>query len=102
MYSFQRARVNTDLDEVNILTPGRDESNDFEWDITPLSEDHKPDLPKEYERITQKYKGRVLSYQDDEGNPVGPARVWLREKNVPGLAMSRSIGDIVAHSVGVE
>lgn len=49
-----------------------------------------------------KFGGRVLSYVDAQGNPVGPARVWLKNQNIPGLAMSRSIGDIVAHSVGVE
>lgn len=101
MFSFQGA-TNSDLDEVNIRTPGRDDSPTSGWKITSLSEDHKPDLPKERERITKEYNGRVLAYQDEEGNPVGPARVWLSNRNVPGLAMSRSIGDIVAHSVGVE
>lgn len=28
-------------------------------------------------------------------------RVWLADIDVPGLAMSRSLGDDVAHSVGV-
>ena len=32
---------------------------------------------------------------------MGPARVWLQEVDVPGLAMSRSLGDYVAQSVGV-
>lgn len=31
----------------------------------------------------------------------GPKRVWLKNKQVPGLAMTRSIGDLVAASVGV-
>lgn len=31
----------------------------------------------------------------------GPARVWLGNMDVPGLAMSRSLGDAVAHSAGV-
>ena len=31
----------------------------------------------------------------------GPPRVWLKNKQVPGLAMTRSIGDLVAASVGV-
>ena len=35
------------------------------------------------------------------GDPIGPYRVWLKNENVPGLAMSRSVGDRVAHSVGV-
>ena len=41
------------------------------------------------------------SYQDENGNPVGPARVWLKNQDLPGLAMSRSLGDAVAASVGV-
>lgn len=32
---------------------------------------------------------------------MGPKRVWLLKEEVPGLAMSRSIGDYVAQSVGV-
>lgn len=32
---------------------------------------------------------------------MGPARVWLMEENIPGLAMSRSFGDYVASQVGV-
>lgn len=35
------------------------------------------------------------------GNPVGPARVWLKHENIPGLAMARSIGDKIAAQVGV-
>lgn len=31
----------------------------------------------------------------------GPKRVWLKHKQVPGLAMTRSIGDMAATSVGV-
>jgi hypothetical protein len=31
----------------------------------------------------------------------GPPRVWLAHMDIPGLAMSRSLGDTVAHSVGV-
>ena len=35
------------------------------------------------------------------GNPLGPARVWLKNNNVPGLAMARAFGDSVAGRVGV-
>ena len=31
----------------------------------------------------------------------GPLRVWLKEHDYPGLAMTRSIGDHIARSVGV-
>ncbi len=36
-----------------------------------------------------------------DGNQLGPFRVWLKDKNLPGLAMARSFGDLVAASVGV-
>ena len=32
---------------------------------------------------------------------MGPSRVWLLNEDIPGLAMSRSIGDLVAVSAGV-
>ena len=64
-----------------------------------LSRDHKPDERDESKRILKR-GGRVEAYQDEEGNPLGPARVWLAEEDIPGLAMSRSIGDLVAASVG--
>ena len=31
----------------------------------------------------------------------GPLRVWLKNKQMPGLAMTRSIGDMIATPVGV-
>lgn len=38
----------------------------------------------------------------DEGDiPCGPFRVWIRGEQYPGLAMSRSIGDMDAKKVGV-
>ena len=45
--------------------------------------------------------GRVETLKGYNGQNLGPQRVWLQEQDVPGLAMSRSIGDYVAHSVGV-
>ena len=69
------------------------------WVAVALSRDHKPDLPEEKGRIDAS-GGRVASYLDEEGAPVGPARVWLKKEDMPGLAMSRSLGDRVAASVG--
>ncbi len=64
-----------------------------------LTIDHKPDLPAEKARIQNK-GGRVFAVEYDDGID-GPARVWLGHMDVPGLAMSRSLGDVVAHSAGV-
>ena len=64
-----------------------------------VSIDHKPDRPDEEARIKKK-GGRVFAVQYDDGID-GPARVWLAHMDIPGLAMSRSLGDTVAHSCGV-
>ncbi len=47
------------------------------------------------------HNGRVDTFREANGDPIGPARVWLKHENIPGLAMSRSLGDLVAASVGV-
>ena len=83
-----------------LLSDGPSERNPGRhWMSIALSRDHKPDERDEAMRIFQN-GGRVESYQDEEGNPLGPARVWLKNENIPGLAMSRSLGDLVAASVG--
>lgn len=64
-----------------------------------FTEDHKPDTPLEKERILAA-GGRVFAVEYDDGID-GPARVWLGHMDVPGLAMSRSLGDAVAHTAGV-
>jgi hypothetical protein len=45
--------------------------------------------------------GRIDSFRDSVGNAVGPLRVWLKNEDVPGLAMTRAFGDDVASRVGV-
>ena len=70
-----------------------------EYVVTELTHDHKPGLPEEKERI-EKAGGRVFAMEYDDGYD-GPARVWLKDQDIPGLAMSRSLCDTVAHSVGV-
>ena len=72
----------------------------LDWGFTPLSNDHKPDTDIESQRILRA-GGRIEAFKDGEGNFVGPSRVWLMHQDIPGLAMSRSIGDIVASTVGV-
>ena len=64
-----------------------------------LTVDHKPDIPTEKERIL-KTGGRVFAVEYEDGCK-GPERVWLSNMNIPGLAMSRSLCDQVAHTVGV-
>lgn len=70
--------------------------------VIPLSRDHKPELPDEMHRIINQ-GGRVEQVQIPylAKKAQGPYRVWLKYENYPGLAMSRSIGDQVAKSIGV-
>jgi len=70
------------------------------YEAIELSEDQKPENPLEKKRILEA-GGRVEPLPGPPGEDCGPPRVWLRDVDVPGLAMSRSIGDDVSHSVGV-
>jgi len=65
-----------------------------------LTKDHKPDDDAERNRIL-KHKGRVDRLVDETGEQIGPFRIWLKYAWVPGLAMSRALGDTLAHRVGV-
>ena len=70
------------------------------WLAQNLTRDHKPTEEDEKKRIIDK-GGRIEAYKDDSGEYVGPERVWLKGEDLPGLAMSRSFGDDVAHMIGV-
>ena len=64
-----------------------------------LVADHKPGDFKEKMRI-RKNGGEVRYLDPDEVDDPGPLRVFARNYAAPGLAMSRSIGDRLATSLG--
>jgi serine/threonine protein phosphatase PrpC len=71
-----------------------------EWVSHNLSRDHKPTEKDEADRILKK-GGRIQPFKDeDTGEFIGPQRVWLKEDDIPGLAMTRSYGDRVAATAG--
>ena len=70
-----------------------------EYKAINLSRDHKPTEKDEAQRIIEN-DGRIQPFTE-EGEFVGPDRVWIKEEEVPGLAMTRSFGDRVAATVGV-
>lgn len=65
-----------------------------------LSRDHKPNMAGESERIIS-MNGRIDYFKDHDGKKMGPARVYSKDDDGPGLAMSRSLGDTVAERLGV-
>ena len=70
-------------------------------DIKHLSEDHKPILKHEQERI-KKCGGYIEKCIYEDGIADGPFRVWNSPTlEAPGLALSRSIGDTDAINLGV-
>ena len=74
-------------------------SNNFK-DITKLSRDHKPTDPQEKARLLKR-NARIEQSKNEEGEAYGPMRVWLQNEDQPGLAMTRSIGDIVGAQIGI-
>lgn len=68
------------------------------WVSHDLSRDHKPTEKDEAERILK--HGRIRPMLDENGDFIGPPRVYMKEDNVPGLAMTRSFGDYYASLAG--
>ena len=80
---------------------GKCNSSTGAWTSYDLTRDHKPTEKDEEARVLMN-NGRIQPFIDEEtGQFVGPQRVWIKEDEVPGLAMTRSFGDQVAHLVGV-
>ena len=78
---------------------GRFDKTTGKYKAIELSRDHKPTEKDEAKSIYEN-DGRIQPFTED-GEFVGPQRVWIKEEEVPGLAMTRSFGDRVAASVGV-
>jgi serine/threonine protein phosphatase PrpC len=79
---------------------GEKKKRNIRWVAENLSRDHKPSLPEEAERIL-KVGGRIRPMKDEDGEFIGPLRVYMKEKDMPGLAMTRSFGDYYGSTAGV-
>jgi len=70
------------------------------WTVKDLCILHCPELPSERKRI-RAAGGVVAQLPGIPTEEAGPFRVWLEDMSGPGLAMARSLGDELAHTVGV-
>jgi len=80
-----------------------DENNDKNLNqlkAIPLSIDYKPDMPEERNRILMS-GGLVDQATNCFGVKTGPFRIFAPGEDYPGLAMSRSIGDLEGKNFGV-
>ena len=64
-----------------------------------LSNDHKPNNPNEKKRIIEK-GGEVHQNLNSEGDYEGVFRIFEKGEKFPGLAVSRTIGDMESKSIG--
>ena len=75
-------------------------SNQDRWTYEIISIIHKPDEPKEKQRILE-MGGEIHPYYDENGIYEGPNRIYAKNKTYPGLCLSRSIGDLIGEEIGI-
>lgn len=77
------------------------------WELFMLNREHKPSEKDERDRVessggrVEPFRGKQRVTVDPFGQFIGPVRVWKKFEQLPGLMMSRSFGDVRAHSCGV-
>lgn len=107
--------ISINIGDSRIVLGTRDETGQIV--ARPLSRDHKPDDIHELSRIIQlggrvyrtvssssssSSSSRISSPPKGKKKKVwGPVRVWLKDMDAPGLAMSRSLCDDIIHTAGV-
>ena len=93
--------VNTGDSRAIIAYDEQQNDNELQYlESAQLSMDYKPELQEEKNRILM-CGGIVEKMKNEYGVEVGPYRVWARGTNYPGLAMSRSIGDLKGKTIGI-
>ncbi|KRX03231.1 Protein phosphatase 2C (PP2C)-like domain [Pseudocohnilembus persalinus] len=74
--------------------------NEKQWTITQLSTDQTPNNQNEKQRIIEA-GGQILQQRSKLGFLTGPERVWVKYKDYPGLAMTRSFADFQGEQAGI-
>ena len=67
------------------------------YNFINLNREHKPTAAEERKRILE-HNGKVGHLYE---NSNSPKKIWLKNSDIPGLHISRSFGDVIAHSIGV-
>ena len=75
-------------------------SEDDKWSYINLSIDHKPTNEEEKTRIIAN-GGEIHPFIENGKYEDNIQRVWVKDKQYPGLAISRSIGDTVGKRIGI-
>ena len=65
-----------------------------------LSRDHTCEEKDEAERILN-HGGEIQKIQNEKGEWEGPLRIYMKNEEGPGLAMTRSFGDVMGSILGV-
>lgn len=73
----------------------RENAQEFHFVPIKLTEDHKPALNAEFDRVHSS-RGQMRHLVDDD-----VMRIFLRDGAVPGLTLTRAIGHRVGHSIGI-
>ena len=76
-------------------------SEKINFECEKMSFDHKPNLKNEKKRI-ESLGGEIRQNKNLDNNQYeGPFRVFIKGEKFPGIAISRSIGDLDAKKIGV-
>ena len=70
------------------------------YKIVKLSKDCTPNIETEKKRILMN-GGRVIQLKNNNEQEKGPLRIFLKDKMIPDLSISRSFGDKIGKSIGV-
>ena len=78
----------------------KNEDNNNILSYEQLSRDHTASEKDEAERIL-KHGGEIQQIQNENGEWEGPLRIYMKDDEGPGLAMTRSFGDVIGSVLGV-
>jgi len=89
----------SNIQEESNPNPKKLDSNK-KWVALNLSRDHEPTIREEAKRI-YKVGGTIRPMINDDGLFIGPERVYMKDKDMPGLTITRSFGDYFGSTAGV-